>query len=312
MGVLMMITRKVGVSLLAVCASIASSFAVGWQFLPAKAQTIIIVCSPGELEMMDTAGVVVGCTPDPSQQPAPPPAPPRPVPYAAVAWHPDASDVWVAAMYPDQGSARSAAIEQCSSAMGEGCQWTWQTGRGYIGVARAPNGSIFVGTDLNRTKMQKSMAETCKDYIVGCTPIGMFHTESEFRPARRRTGDNIRYPKDPQTLRKLYGALAGGIGDHFFMAGGHSSAKEAEDQALAACRATMSSAGNCTSLTWTGNGYITIFKGPSDDRLFMIEQTLDRRDAAVTKYCSDRKWKCTLERTFDVRRPGVFTYKRGM
>jgi hypothetical protein len=231
--------------------------------------------------------------------------------HMAMAWHDDASDVWVTATAPSSETATRLVIEQCTRVMGPGCKSEWQGPGGMIGVALGPQGNLFWALGGTKEQNQKLIDDFCKPHVMGCVSVDMFTPYSEFRKGKSKTGPNIRLPRDMRTVKKLYGALVGGDNGQFFMAGGLSSYKTAEEAAFAACRTKMGSTGKCYLRTSTGNGHISLFKAPSKESHHLVEQSVERINGGVAKYCGDRKWSCKVENIFDARRPGVVTYKSG-
>lgn len=237
-----------------------------------------------------------------------PPAPPRPAPYFAIAFHPDASDYWIAAMYPNAHSAMVAAQDQCNAVMGNGCKTTWQ-GSGYIGAARTANGEVYWMLDQDKGKIKNQMAEWCKAFELGCLDTAIFHANSEFRPNRNRTGHNIRFPKDPTQVRKLYAAVSWLAGDGYngksWIASGYATAKQAQDVALNACKLRSGSNLPCEVGITTGNGVIIVFKSSAGER-FIAEQSEERARGSVAKYCKREKLTCKVHHVYDARIRGAF------
>lgn len=233
---------------------------------------------------------------------------PRAVPHVAIAFHPDASDIWVAAMYPSKEAARDRAMLQCYEVMGNGCEWTWQAGNGFIGAARSPDGQVIWATDGSKKAVQKRLDEWCKYSVLGCTPIGMFNAKSEFRPRPYR-GENIRPPKDIANVRKVYGAVSwlaeAGYNGKSWIASGYNTAKEAEDVALNACRLRSNSNINCELAVTTGNGVLISYNTGKAHRV-LAEQDEARARQAVAQFCKHEKLSCTIHHIYDVRQPGVF------
>ena len=236
------------------------------------------------------------------------PPPPRPAPHSAIAYHQDADDYWIAAMYPDAYSAMYAARNECNRAMGGGCKAVWQ-GSGYIGAARMGNGDVLWIVDQNKNKIKTQLAEWCKPFQLGCIETSIFHSNSEFRKNRARTGPNLRVPKDPAIVRKRYAAVAWLAGDGYngksWIASGYATAQQAQDVALNACKLRSNNNLPCTVGIVTGNGVIVAFK-TSDGVRFIAEQNEDRGRRSMVEYCKQQKLTCAVHHVYDVRDRGAF------
>lgn len=237
-----------------------------------------------------------------------PPAPPRPAPYLAIAYHPDANDYWIAAMYPGAHSAMVAAEDACNAVMGGGCKTVWQ-GSGYIGAARTANGDVYWMVDQSKSKIKQQLATWCKSFELGCLDTSIFHANSEFRKNRSRTGPNIRGPKDPANVRKLYAATAWLAGDAYngksWVASGYATAKQAQDVAMNACKLRSNSNKPCEVGVTTGNGVIVSFKTQAGER-FLVEQSQERALKAVAQYCKREKLTCRVHHVYNARERGAF------
>lgn len=232
----------------------------------------------------------------------------RAEPHVAIAYHPDASDVWVAANYPSIEAASSRAMLKCSEVMGDGCEWIWQGSRGKIGVARTANGVVVVVADASEKAVRKRLDAWCNYSVLGCTPIGMFDARSEFR-GRPYRGENIRQPKDITNVRKTYAAVswlvASGYDGRSWIASGYKTAKEAEEVALYACRLRSNNEHSCEVAISTGNGVLVSYDTGVGHRV-LAEQDTARARQSIARYCSYNKLNCTIHHVYDVREPGVF------
>jgi Domain of unknown function (DUF4189) len=233
--------------------------------------------------------------------------------FVAVAYHPDANDIWAAALYASKEGARNAATTACESDMRVetwGCKWTWQTKGGYLGVARGADGGIYTATAPKKNEVQKLLADACKVYELGCTPIGMFKHTDDFRTrGNRNAPDNIRRPKDMANLRKLYASASwvGGASHtgKFWAATGRSTMKQAQDDALALCHIQNKENPACAIVATTGNGVILSYKRGTDNAV-IVEQSEARARQAVAQQCQREKLTCNVIDVLDARQDGVF------
>ena len=239
---------------------------------------------------------------------------PSPPAYAVIASHPDAADVWVAAMYPNRDSAWNAALLQCGKVMGGGCEWGWSVNKGPIGAALGADDTVHWAIGPDKKEVQRRLDEICKPYELGCTPIGFFHGRSEFRGRQKyKSADNIRYPKDPNNVRKLYGATASMTGSSYdgksWVATGYATRQEAEKVALNICKMKAKNANSCAVNVSTGNGVIAFYGEGAGDS-FMVEQSEARARQAVAQRCTRLKQACSVFTVYDARASGVFENSR--
>lgn len=237
--------------------------------------------------------------------------PPSPRPHAAFATHPDADDIWVAAMYPSIESARDNAMRECAEVMGSGCEWTWQAGRGFYGAARAPDGTVIEALGNSKKDVQKQLDQWCNPYELGCTMIGIFNARSEFRGRQKyRADDNIREPQNPATVRKLYAAAAWLDADSFdgrsWIASGYATAKQAQDVALNACNLRANNNKPCQVAITTGNGVLASFSTGNGLQRILAEQSDARARTAINSFCKREKLNCKVHHIYDARTNGVF------
>ena len=303
----------------AFAASAVALIAAGLAFFPASPA---LACSTSECMRTDAQGGIARqawhndqeamyrqAEADASQQNANiPVGPPRPAPHSAIAYHPDASDYWIAAMYPNAHSAMVAAADQCNMVMGGGCKTVWQ-GSGYIGAARAANGDVYWMVNQDKGKIRSELGTWCKSFQLGCLDTSIYHSNSEFRKNRNRTGHNIRSPQDPARVRKLYAATAWLAGDGYngksWVASGYATAKQAQDVALNACKLRSGTNKPCEVGVMTGNGVIVSFKTSAGER-FLVEQSEERGRQAVAQYCKQEKLTCKVHHVYDARIRGAF------
>jgi Domain of unknown function (DUF4189) len=236
---------------------------------------------------------------------------PARVPYLGVAYHRDASDVWVAAQYPSGDAAMDAAQEACQAFMRDRCGATWQGPSGYIGVARAPNGDMIIIPDDTRGKVQRRIAESCKSTVLDCPMIGMFTARDRFRLLSALVGGgNVRGPSDISTVRRLYAAASWVRGADYdgtaWVASGYTRPEAAQEAALNLCRTKKANNPACEIVTSTGHG-VLIGYSYSGGSGFLGELSEVRAREAMTKSCKQSKFEnCTVREVFDARRSGTF------
>jgi hypothetical protein len=200
--------------------------------------------------------------------------------------------------------AQEVALEHCAAVMGPGCEVMWQA-NGYIAVARNPVGDVILAADAKKSDTRKRLmeSESCRAWALGCIPIGIFKSTDTYESDGRTL--NIRRPKNPQTLRKLYAAAAWVRGERkSWVASGHRTSQEAKDAAMAGCSAGGTSGRTCEVAYVTGNGVLILFNYPEGISYFG-EYNAERAAEAVGKYCAGKSLACTVVRVFDARQPGL-------
>lgn len=280
---------------LATLAAVSLALLAGWAPSARAQQQVIYIpppfqCPPGDVQIGPAQCIT-----------------PTPPAYSAVAFHRDASDVWIAAMYPDAYSAKVAAKARCDREMGGGCNTGWQ-GKGYIGVARGADGTVFYAIDGQKAAVNKALAEQCKIHELGCTPIGLFKSHDEFRKRPYR-GDNIREPKDLASLHKKYVAAAwvsdSGYDGMVWVASGYDSSEQAQSVAMNLCRIKRNGNPACKVGAVSGNGFILFYTDGVEDG-FVIEQTEARVKQALAQRCKRSKRSCTVRAMHNARESGAF------
>ena len=251
------------------------------------------------------------CVDDPNSS-SPVAAPPAPVrnDFSAVAWHPDASDVWASARYQNQAAANDVALRHCNEVMGSGCEVIWQV-NGFIGAAISPNGNIMWSANSSRGKVKKSLEDQCKEFVLGCVPIGIFKSTDGYETDGKWI--NIRKPQNMALLRKKYAAVAWVMGQGYdgtsFIATGYATYPEASSAALAECQKHYGPKLKCEIVVGTGNGFIQAFRSVEGDN-FLIDQSVSRTQQALPMICKRQKLKnCVALKMYDARQPGLFAHR---
>jgi Domain of unknown function (DUF4189) len=239
---------------------------------------------------------------------------PRPPPHSAIAYHPDANDIWVAANYPSEEAATNAARGACGETMRDDCKAVWQRGSGFIGAARTSAGSIVLSVHNSRRNVQAGLDDACKDVELGCTPLGIFASDTEFRGRFNRGSDtNIRSPRDLSTIRNIYAASSWlkGPGDDgsFWVASGHRTREAAQAVALSLCQQNGPRGVACELTTYTGQGVLLMFRHTTGSAI-LAEANEARAREALTKKCRRLSLvDCKVVHIQTARQPGTFQGK---
>jgi hypothetical protein len=89
--------------------------------------------------------------------------------YVAVAWHPDASDVWAIWNAHSAEEAKEGALRLCAVAMSEGCTIASAGSNSSIAIARAPDGTLWSGWGATPRKAKSEVLASCKKQGIRCT-----------------------------------------------------------------------------------------------------------------------------------------------
>ncbi|MDO9362135.1 MAG: DUF4189 domain-containing protein [Sphingopyxis sp.] len=223
--------------------------------------------------------------------------------YAAIAWHPDAADVWVDGNYVGaNNNAESEALAACNNVMGGGCSsgGTWWNSS--MTILRDRNGFFYKGwAGEGGAERKRVLAECSAKQLLPCEVF-----------ATIRSSTNRRSPGI--SARKLFAASAwvvGGAADGYdsklYIASGYRSADDATAAAIKACRDATSRP--CESNALSGNGFIQAYRMNGSDDSATAETSAKRAQEAARANCKKLKAKsCELEASFDSRKPGLFVH----
>ena len=88
--------------------------------------------------------------------------------YVAVAWHPDASDVWAIWNAQSEEQAKEGALRLCTVAMSKGCTIANAASNSSIAIARASDGTLWSGWGETPRKAKNDVLASCKKQGVRC------------------------------------------------------------------------------------------------------------------------------------------------
>ncbi|SDQ86691.1 protein of unknown function [Pseudoxanthomonas sp. CF125] len=88
--------------------------------------------------------------------------------YVAVAWHPNASDVWAIWNAQSEEQAKEGALRLCAAAMSKGCTIANAASNSSIAIARASDGTLWSGWGETPRKAKNEVLASCKKQGVRC------------------------------------------------------------------------------------------------------------------------------------------------
>lgn len=221
--------------------------------------------------------------------------------YAAIAWHPDAADIWVDGNYSGgENIAEREVVAACNSVMGGGCSLAGDWGNSSMAIIRDRNGSFYRGwAGEGGAERRRVLAECSAKQLLPCEIF-----------ATIRSSTNRRSPGP--SARKFYAVSAWVVGsdgyDHkLYIASGQRSADAATAAAIKACRDATSRP--CESTALTGNGFIQAYRMDGNRDSATVETSAKRAQEAARVNCKKQKGtSCELQALFDSRKPGLFVH----
>lgn len=234
---------------------------------------------------------------------APAPAAPRgPVDtHAALAWHPDAADVWIDGNYTGPNNlAERGVLDACNRVMGGGCASIGNWSNSSMVIIRDRGGDFFKAwVGQGGAERDKLLAECSAKQLLPCE---LFATV--------KSSTNRRSPG--ASARKSYAAsawVAGteGYDGKLYVASGQRSVEAATAAAIKAC--TDATSRTCETNAWTGNGFIQAYQLSDGGGGATAETSAERAKQAAQINCRKQNSKsCALVALFDSRKPGLFVH----
>lgn len=218
--------------------------------------------------------------------------------YGAVAWHPDADDVWMAGNWNGAGPAEREALAACNRDMGGGCSSIGEWNNSSMTIIRDGQGVLWNGWNgQGGAGRKRALADCASKQMLPCEVLHSFSADK-------------RSYNPPPTARKLYASAAWvfdkGYDGRLYISSGQRSATAANEAALAACVAATASK-TCRIATAVGNGVIQPYLMDSGNSV-VVERTAKRAAKAAAADCKRKKSKCAVQRAYDSRTPGNFVH----
>lgn len=219
--------------------------------------------------------------------------------YGAIAWHRDATDVWMFGNWDSPFVAEREALDACNQAMGGGCTSAGEWNNSSMTIFRDRTGLLWNAWNGQGGAMRKRVLAECNaKQQIPCEVLATFSSSKR------------RYLPNP-SARKLYAAAAWvagteGFDSRLYIASGHPDAQVALDTAQGAC--AKATGRTCEILALSGGGFIQAYRLGTDDNSATIETNAKRAALAARALCKKRGQACTLQRAYDSRTPGLFVH----
>ncbi len=219
--------------------------------------------------------------------------------YASIAWHQDASDVWMEGSYDGPATAERNALAACNRDMGGGCASIGEWHNSSMMIIRDRGGVLWSAWNGDGgSQAKRTLAECSAKQLLPCEVLGTFSS-----------GKNRHMPKP--AARKLYAAGAWvegteGYDSRLYIASGQRDMPTAQRLALDACnKATRQT---CAILAFTGNGFIQTYRLGDSEQSATAETSAKRAAQAAKVNCKKRAQACSLQRAYDSRVSGEFVH----
>lgn len=215
--------------------------------------------------------------------------------YGAIAWHPDADDVWMFGNWTGPNAAEQEALAACNQAMGGGCTSAGEWHNSSMTIVRDSQGQLYGGWNGEGGRMRKQALADCRArQRLPCEMVGSFGSSKR------------RYVPDLARARKIYAVAAWVLGEGYdgrlYIAGGHSRLPDAQAAAIAAC--TKATSRTCQVAATVGNGVLMAYDLGASTSV-IAERTAKRARQAAEADCKERRAKCKAHTVYDSRTPGV-------
>ena len=225
--------------------------------------------------------------------------------FVAVAWHPNANDVWEIRHNWTQKGATGRVLAACNKVMGGGCTLANWAANGAVVVARDENGVVIkTGTGISAKTAQSDLMRICSDEGKTCritqgwetSPIDASYRDMDFSqeyyPAQEQVLNTFVYlawPKIAPPAWKNKTWLASGRGS-----------REMEERVVQKCEDDTGT--ECTAGQPAMNNVVVAYLFGTDAGFFS-SATLDKAVAGIKAKCADKQVTCVIGEAYDSRTP---------
>lgn len=222
--------------------------------------------------------------------------------YASIAWHPDASDIWIDGNYLGPGESVDVALEACNRAMGGGCASAGEWNNSSMAVIRDRNGAFYVAWLGEGGRQRQRVLDECSSkQPLPCEVVRTVNSRID------------RYWPGPEA-RVAHAAAAwvdgtDGYDRKLYVASGYRTGEEVSNLALAACSAANPKR-KCVVTAQTGGGFIQAATLDGERDFATVETNERRAHLAAERLCrqNDRTASCSIQAVFNSRVRGQFVH----
>lgn len=233
--------------------------------------------------------------------------------HVAVAWHPDANDVWAIWNVRDsQGgdaAAKRAVLSDCGQIMGEGCTIANAGRNSSVAIGRNRRDFLFAAWGENSVTAKKTLIDNCTE-TPPCTVLHVFNAKPWVEYSDVPGFDELkRFRPNPRSVKARFGAVAMAEADNprwartAWVSSGHTSLQAAIKAALDKCNVDIGIF--CESYTTVRDGVVAVYWDESGNLRMRSGPNMDDVRRGVRTVCKRDRVKCDVAELIDIKQPGL-------
>ena len=233
--------------------------------------------------------------------------------HVAVAWHPDANDVWAIWNVRDsQGgdaAAKRAVLSDCQQIMGEGCTIANGGRNSSVAIGRSRRGFLSAAWGENAATAKKALADSCTA-ATPCTVLHVFTAKPWVEYSDVPGFDELkRYRPNPRSVKARFGAVATAEvndprwGHTAWVSSGHTNVDAAIKAAQDKCTKDIGTF--CESYTAVSDGVMAVHWDESGNLRMRVGKNVDDARRSVRAACKRDGVKCDVVELIDAKQPGL-------
>jgi hypothetical protein len=226
--------------------------------------------------------------------------------YIAVAWHPNANDVWATWNHRTEAKSTEKALSACKEAMGEGCTIAVNGWNSSVAIARDQDNIVWQAWGNTPETARQKVLTACTEKKAGCQILHLFTAEpilargiftkkqKSYFPDRAAVAPRyamIAWPEDISTVPSKWQTKV-------WIVSGQGIAAEMEQRLLSQCQ--KDSGTQCKTKQNNMNG--VVFRYRNESQGFVAWNMAHSRQAAeqyVQSKCAETQSKCQLLDSYD-------------
>lgn len=229
--------------------------------------------------------------------------PPPPASYVAVAWHPDARDVWAIWNHPSGSVASVDARGACEMVMGSPCQIAQEGSNGSVVIARSADGNLHSTGAATPDAARKQMLQACAK---GGHKCEIAHVFTAVMPPQGEPVPEKYFPDGsairPEKRRFAAGAWSNyGARPKLWVASGRTIKRGAERAAILECQAQ--GRGTCAVAFSTDASQIMVYRDANGTGRVVSGADKSELERKADAACKDRGIACSAGLFLDPRDP---------